>query len=181
MPYSDKEHRRFLPKILTHLKNYSGEKANPFSLFSFFEWQERQSKFLINSVRSYEFYGFDWWLPLWDAEFMEFWREVPLLLRQGKGWYASYVAELGAEHEPRMDRNASDRIAILAMLKRIAGRKALKALFPYWQELKARQHVCMPYDRFDRKMLKSLNKKGYRVNGVEAYYFINEVAREGLS
>jgi len=144
------------------------------------DWQERQAKFIVNSVRVYEFYDFDWWLPLWDAEFMAFWHSVPLLLRQGRRWYTSYVAELGAEHKI-MKRNASDRMAILAMLKQIAGRKALKVLFPYWQELKTRQHVCMPYDRFDRKIVKSLNKKGYRVNGVEAYYFINEVAKKNSS
>jgi asparagine synthase (glutamine-hydrolysing) len=55
------------------------------------DWQERQAKFICNSVRVYEFYGYDWWLPLWDTEFMKFWEHVPLELRKGTALYLAYV------------------------------------------------------------------------------------------
>lgn len=59
--------------------------------FEKWDWQERQSKFICNSVRAYEFFDYDWWLPLWDAAFMEFWQGVPLELRKGRRWYIEYV------------------------------------------------------------------------------------------
>ena len=31
--------------------------------------RERVSKYIVNSVRAYEFWGYDWWVPFWDAEF----------------------------------------------------------------------------------------------------------------
>lgn len=51
------------------------------SLFEYWELQERQAKFIVNSVRVYEDMGYDWRLPLWDARLMEFWAEVPVSLR----------------------------------------------------------------------------------------------------
>jgi len=41
------------------------------------EWQERQAKYGVDFVRGYEFFGYGWRLPLWDVEYMDFWRTVP--------------------------------------------------------------------------------------------------------
>jgi asparagine synthase (glutamine-hydrolysing) len=61
--------------------------------FEKWDWQERQAKFICNAVRIYEFFGHDWWMPLWDAEFMSFWEGVPLALRRQRLWYIDYVRE----------------------------------------------------------------------------------------
>lgn len=42
----------------------------------YFNWKERQSKFIVNSVRCYEFFGFDWRVPLWDKEIVDYWMKV---------------------------------------------------------------------------------------------------------
>lgn len=60
----------------------------------YWEWQERQAKFIVNSVRVYEFWKRAWWLPWWDAEFMEFWKTVPLKLRLNQALYIQYVRML---------------------------------------------------------------------------------------
>jgi len=44
---------------------------------------EKVAKFVLNSVRVYEFFGFDWWTPYWDDEFASFWYNVPHQLRYG--------------------------------------------------------------------------------------------------
>ena len=141
------------------------------------EWQERQAKFIVNSVRVYEFYGHDWWLPLWDAEFVSFWQEVPLYLRKGKKWYTGYVRGLGAAHGAHPNRSASDRSFILAWAKVIVGKQAIRMLSSRWQRLKGRTHVCMPYARFEQELIDDLFKKGYRFNGVEAFVFLSEMSR----
>lgn len=54
-------------------------------------WLESNPKFIINSVRVYEFWGYDWYLPFLDIEFMEYWKDVPLSLRLGKVFYNQTV------------------------------------------------------------------------------------------
>ncbi|MGA3406260.1 MAG: asparagine synthase C-terminal domain-containing protein [Candidatus Bathyarchaeia archaeon] len=47
-------------------------------------WWQSYEKFIINSVRVYEFWGYEWWLPLWDLELARFWSRVPINHRLGK-------------------------------------------------------------------------------------------------
>lgn len=55
---------------------------------------ERTSKFIINSVRTYEFFGYQWWLPLADRGYADFWSEVPLPYRADQKMYCDTVKEL---------------------------------------------------------------------------------------
>lgn len=60
------------------------------------EWfnaQERQAKFIVNSVRVYEFFGYEWLIPLWDNALFEFWKRVPLPLRYQRTLYFSVVQD----------------------------------------------------------------------------------------
>jgi asparagine synthase (glutamine-hydrolysing) len=43
----------------------------------YFNWQERRSKFMVNCVRGYEFFGFDYRLPYWEKEIVEFCQMLP--------------------------------------------------------------------------------------------------------
>ncbi|WP_261597905.1 asparagine synthetase B family protein [Methanoculleus formosensis] len=62
--------------------------ANVIELFNF---NERQAKFIVNSVRVYEFFGFQWRIPLWDAELIDFFLRVPLMLRLKQVLYREYA------------------------------------------------------------------------------------------
>jgi asparagine synthase (glutamine-hydrolysing) len=57
-------------------------------------WQERAAKFLLNSVRAYEYWGYDWWVPLRDTEVLDFWNRVPFVHRSRKSLHSSYVRKL---------------------------------------------------------------------------------------
>ena len=61
------------------------------SAFEKWDWQERQSKFIVNSVRAYEYWGLDWRVPLWDHALMDFFLRVPLSLRVQKKLYDGYT------------------------------------------------------------------------------------------
>ncbi|MFA5598324.1 MAG: asparagine synthase-related protein [Pusillimonas sp.] len=77
-------------------------------------WQERQAKFICNSVRVYEFFRYDWWLPMWDQPFVTFFENLPLKLRNHT-WYKERVNELFKKYssEKKQLTNASQRNSVL--------------------------------------------------------------------
>jgi len=54
------------------------------------ELSERHAKFICNSVRAYEQFGYEWRMPLWEKEMVEFWLNVPHEYRINKTFYKEY-------------------------------------------------------------------------------------------
>lgn len=66
------------------------ERADMEQLASCMEWfniQNRQGKFIVNSVRIYEFFGYEWLIPLWDNDQFAFWKRVPMSWRYQRKLY----------------------------------------------------------------------------------------------
>jgi len=78
--------------------------------FEMWDWQERQAKYIVNSVRDYERLGFEWRLPFWDSAMMDFWTTVPLQLRTNKQLYDA-VLEEGIFAEYGINHLYRDRLA----------------------------------------------------------------------
>lgn len=82
--------------------------------FECWDCQERQAKFIVNSVRAYEFFGFEWRLPLFDAELMDFWSRIPLDGRLRRRLYFEFARRYQRLPlvEPNTDRGALLRTAV---------------------------------------------------------------------
>jgi len=90
------------PKLYQRIKSCTGvsgdmERQTAVDAYERWVWQEFESKYLVNGIRVYEFWGYDWWLPLWDAEYMDFWSGVPLKWRLNKKLYNAFVFRLYSE------------------------------------------------------------------------------------
>ena len=59
----------------------------------FLDFNERQSKFIINSVRTYEFFRFGWRIPFWDTELINFFLKVPIKYRINQDLYKKYARD----------------------------------------------------------------------------------------
>jgi len=64
-----------------------------FALYEFFEFQNRQCKYVLGNQRGYEVFGWDWHLPLWDVEYLDFWQSVPMSLKFGQKLYRDSLVE----------------------------------------------------------------------------------------
>jgi len=67
---------------------------DPFILIELLEYHNRQTKFVINLQRIYDYYGIDWLLPLWNKEVIDFWKDVPLKEKINQKLYKSTLHEL---------------------------------------------------------------------------------------
>ena len=56
--------------------------------------ENKITKYLINSFRVYEFYGYEWRLPLWDNELTDYWYSVPNSERMYKKLYNDTLFEM---------------------------------------------------------------------------------------
>jgi asparagine synthase (glutamine-hydrolysing) len=59
--------------------------------FERWDCEERQAKFIVNAVRTYDFFGFEWRLPLFDSELMDFWSRIRLDGRASRRLYFEFV------------------------------------------------------------------------------------------
>jgi len=81
----------FLKKVKKGLNELEISDAESFvSLCECWNIANRQAKFIVNSVRAYEFFGYKWRIPLWDSELIDFWARVPLKFRINKELYDDY-------------------------------------------------------------------------------------------
>lgn len=80
----------FKSRILNSLGDLDKFPDGP-SAFECWDIIERQAKFIVNSVRVYEFWGYKWWLPFWDMEYMRYWSNVPLKYRLREELHKRYI------------------------------------------------------------------------------------------
>lgn len=81
-------------KILSLLPDVDADLSKPDKLcaqYESWEWQERQSKAVVNAQKIYEFFNFRWSLPLWDGELMSFYEAVPYSFKSHQALYVSYL------------------------------------------------------------------------------------------
>lgn len=64
------------------------------SLFEKYYWREQQPKFIINSLRIYQFFGHAWHTPWWDRELLDFWLSIPIHQRAFRKLYLRYIAAM---------------------------------------------------------------------------------------
>ncbi|WP_419569486.1 hypothetical protein [Rheinheimera sp.] len=80
-------------KVLTQLNQLAtqGQYADAATLCEAWNFKERQAKFIVNSNRYYDFYRYDWWMPLWDNEFIYYWQQVSSAARVAKHHWICFI------------------------------------------------------------------------------------------
>lgn len=107
-------------------------------------YRERQVKFIVNSNRYYDFWQLDWWMPLWDWQFVSVWQNVPLALRRNKRLWINFVnsqfVALGGTADTTAKASKADKLLTLVQryLPYFFDHNHIYRLLPFSWWLKAR-------------------------------------------
>ncbi|MDU4892273.1 MAG: asparagine synthetase B family protein [Clostridium sp.] len=118
-------------------KNYKTPNSNKIkdniSHFEKFDWKERQCKFIINSVRIYEFFNFQWRIPLWDSELVELWCKIDYKYRFNRELYKEYAQwlELSQGLHIVNEKKSNGKSKIKNIAKKIVKNRFVKDIFRF--------------------------------------------------
>lgn len=81
------------------LKIVQGYNLEPAQVPECFDWQERQTKFIANSVKVYEYFNVGWRIPEWDLELFNYWKNISFEHRFERNMFKSIFKEYLAVKE----------------------------------------------------------------------------------
>lgn len=149
---------------------------DPSSAFESWDISERQPKFIVNSLRVYEFFGYEWWIPLWDRTFINFWCHVVPQKRINQSFYINHVECLGQDLKLESDKiaqaNASLKNRIVRAVKKNLPRVLKKYLPDYFYKQAIRKQPLAILGSFPAEETLTLLRNGYSSNGVAAYHHL---------
>jgi asparagine synthase (glutamine-hydrolysing) len=67
------------------------ETNSDYGFYECAEFHNRQANYVTTGQRIYEFFGFDWRLPLWDALYIDFWEKAPLRAKIRQSLYKTFL------------------------------------------------------------------------------------------
>ena len=69
------------------------KKINYYGLYETLEFYNRQVKYVINGTRNYEFFGYEWRMPLWDFEYLKYWEKISYKNKCSQKLYRDVIYE----------------------------------------------------------------------------------------
>lgn len=86
--------RAILDRINAYTCHFATDNIQDFcSVLEDWFTRHKVAKFVVNSLRNYEWYGYEWRLPLWDNELIKWWYQIPLKHRVNSKLYHRFLFE----------------------------------------------------------------------------------------
>ncbi|WP_116771607.1 asparagine synthase C-terminal domain-containing protein [Maribacter litoralis] len=118
--------------------------------------KERQAKFIVNSVRIYEFFGFEHYLIFWDREIQEYFKTLPVEYKHRTKLYLKLIFE-----------DYFNPLSVEYLKEKSEIKDLLKKMLPNKIKEKLRKKLASDFNKFD------LMKKPLKIQGDEVDTNIN--------
>ena len=90
-----------------------------------YDFEERQVKYITNSVRIYDYYGYEWYLPFWDKGYINTWMNIDIKHKYNRNALAEYfnneyhdlMKEIPIYQKETKNKNKNIIIKIINILK----------------------------------------------------------------
>lgn len=88
------DNKRFQAEFYDYLDRieYDGSPRARLEALEYWNILERQTKYINNSMRGYEHFGYEWALPMLDVSVFEAWEDFALQPAKDREWYSRYIA-----------------------------------------------------------------------------------------
>ncbi|POH74584.1 hypothetical protein [Arthrobacter glacialis] len=160
---------------------YDGSAVSRLTALEYWNVRERQTKYINNSVRNYEFFGYDWALPMLDREVYLAWGDLHPNITRNRDWYEGYVnrrygattgQDLGTFAPTDVPKSRRDAV------KRILGRVGLLRVVEGFITARAVQNHPMGFNWFVQGMspaeLFAYTRSGGNLLGAYADEFLTD-------
>lgn len=154
--------------------------VKPYTIFEGITQMERMTKFILNSSRVFDYFGYETRFPFWDYEIENFFRQIPYELRVNKKLFKSvvensYFKPAGIHFSKELQATPFD------YLKQNI-KKPFKKFIPHFIKKRLiKKNDWMCYDEFTSALqyqLKSMSKNTlnsyYEYNAIICYWFIKK-------
>ena len=81
-------------EIVKEVNGLPENSFDDFGLYEFSEFKNRQTKYVITVQRVYEFFGYEWRLPLWDKEYLDYWENIQLTHKVNRNLFVEVMYDL---------------------------------------------------------------------------------------
>lgn len=93
-PIAPETEKVILSRINAYTSRFKSDEIEGFcSVFEDWFTRHRVARFVVNTVRTYEYFGHEWRLPLWDRELIEWWYRIPVNHRVNSRLYHRFLFE----------------------------------------------------------------------------------------
>jgi asparagine synthase (glutamine-hydrolysing) len=158
-----KEVNRTMERINRSLnEKFQGKKSFAYSIHEDWDFKEKLAKFNFNSITTYTFFDYEFRLPYWDNELLDFFKYLPLHAKINKYLYDDiltnhFFAEKGLNFKEKLQLRESD-VRMFKLKTRIKKHlpESVKRFF-----MKSRDGIY--YNEITRAMKNDLEKKGIRI------------------
>lgn len=167
---------RFLGDI-----GYDDSVVSRLTALEYWNVRERQTKYINNSLRNYEFFGYDWALPMLDREMYLAWGDLHHSVTRNRDWYEGYVnrryagatgQEIGTFAATNISQGKRDAV------KNVLRRAGLLGLAERTITARAVQNHPMGFNWFatgmDSKELFRYTRSGGNLLGAYADHFLTD-------
>ncbi len=147
--------------------------------FELWDVSQRQAKFIINSLRVYEFWNYDWWMPFWDHEYMNFWTGVPLTYRKQKYLYDTYISRTQRKYSSMVGRDEPRGLLLKDRIKSLIKQTpfentARQVYMRFSNKGQYQRHPLAWYGIVDEGYFRNFYTGKENINSLLAYLYLEE-------